>query len=259
MLKHLIVLLGALCVTPALAQTAPEPDECLPKPNYDQLVQGNWHYHELHGKKCWYIKQTTVRAVEPRVRIHKRWTGPYFGANVGYGFTVIGIGPKGWSFPTAAGIVPPESVSQNGPLVGVQSGYRWRFGKFVWGFENQFDYLNFTNLDLINAKLGKVTWTNDTFVNGGYVVNPSLLVYGGVGLSEANKDTIDLWTGRTDSTQLWGGAIQTGFEVALNDSVTTGARYKFESFGGGTNVQAVLWDLNITLIEVNGGPSLNND
>jgi opacity protein-like surface antigen len=261
MLKRLVVLFGALCVTSAVAQSppAPEPDECLPKPKYDQLVQGGWHYHELHGKRCWYVRAGTSTANTVRVRIHRRWTGPYFGANVGYGFTVIGIGPKGWNAPTFAGIVPPETVSQNGPLVGVQSGYRWRTDKLVLGVENQFDYLNFMNLDLASARLGKVTWTNDTFFNVGYVVNPSLLVYGGVALSEANKDTIDLWTGKTDSTQLWGGAFQTGFEVALNDSVTTGARYKFQDFGGGTVVQAVLWDLNVTLIEVNGGPSLGNN
>lgn len=262
MRTQFVALLGSLCMmTPVLAQAAPapEPDECFAKPKLDHLVDGEWHYHELHGKKCWYIKHGTSTAVEPRVRIHKRWTGPYFGANVGYGFTTIGIGPKGWSLPNFAGIVPPETVSQNGPLVGVQSGYRWRIDKLVLGVENQFDYLNFMNLDLASAKLGKVTWTNDTFANVGYVVNPNLLVYGGVALSEANKDTIDLWTGKTDSTQLWGVGFQTGFEVALNDTVTTGARYKFQDYGSGTVVQAVLWDLNVVLIQVSGGPSLSND
>jgi outer membrane immunogenic protein len=68
------------------------------------------------------------------------WTGAYLGATVGWGYldgTVTAGGPA------LAGAIPASyGVSPNGFLGGVEAGYNWQVGRFVYGLETDFSGAN---------------------------------------------------------------------------------------------------------------------
>lgn len=61
------------------------------------------------------------------------WAGFYIGGNVGYGW-----GDGSGTLTTPAGAAGAVSGNGDGILGGVQAGYNWQFGPWVWGVEADF-------------------------------------------------------------------------------------------------------------------------
>ncbi|HEY7998318.1 MAG TPA: outer membrane protein [Pseudolabrys sp.] len=88
-----------------------------------------------------------VKAVRaPIIAPAYNWTGFYVGGNVGYGW---GNGDTSFGpLPTAAAFVnlAPQTLSPNpkGVLGGLQAGYNWQTGQWVWGVETDFQWSGMT-------------------------------------------------------------------------------------------------------------------
>ena len=69
------------------------------------------------------------------------WSGGYIGGNIGWANSSGGSGETCTSGPaTSVGcaIVPDSGLHANGALAGVQSGYNWQSGMWVYGIESDF-------------------------------------------------------------------------------------------------------------------------
>jgi outer membrane immunogenic protein len=92
------------------------------------------------------------------------WLGPYIGANVGFqgSSNVGGLSPSGFTG-------------------GIQAGYNWQNGAFVYGVEADF------NLSNASARFADYQFSNPWFGTlrgrAGYVVNNVVFVYGTAGLA----------------------------------------------------------------------------
>ena len=92
------------------------------------------------------------------------WLGPYVGANAGFQWTsnVGGLSPSGFTG-------------------GIQAGYNWQNGAWVYGVEADF------NLSSASARFADYQFSNPWFGTlrgrAGYVVNDVVFVYGTAGLA----------------------------------------------------------------------------
>ena len=81
------------------------------------------------------------------------WTGPHFGANVGYGFadandamTLGGIWPTdGTRDNQFLGPLGNQQLHPHGFTSGIEAGYDYQTGRWVWGFEADWEYLGLTD------------------------------------------------------------------------------------------------------------------
>jgi outer membrane immunogenic protein len=139
-----------------------------------------------------------------------RWMGPYFGGNIGYQWGSINNNP----------------AEPSGVLGGLQAGYNWQNGIFVFGAEGD---LNLSNADdtfapwkfsnpwfgTLRARAGVAAWgTVLLYATGG-------LAFGGL---EAEKN------GLTENRSHLGWTIGAGAEVALNQNWSIKAEYLYLSF-----------------------------
>lgn len=139
-----------------------------------------------------------------------RWMGPYFGANVGYQWGSIDNNP----------------TEPTGVLGGLQAGYNWQTGSFVFGGEGDINISNaddtfapwkFSNpwFGTLRARAGVTAWnTVLLYATGG-------LAFGGL---EAER------RGLSESRSHIGWTIGAGAEVALNQSWSVKAEYLYLSF-----------------------------
>jgi outer membrane immunogenic protein len=67
------------------------------------------------------------------------WAGFYLGGNIGYGWS-SGSGTLTATSIAPAGTTGPMSVSGSGILGGLQAGYNWQAGAFVYGVETDFQF-----------------------------------------------------------------------------------------------------------------------
>jgi outer membrane immunogenic protein len=114
------------------------------------------------------------------------WTGLYWGANIGYSWgqskydaTLRGVGTLS------------RSEDIDGVIGGVQSGYNYQFGAWVWGFETDFQATGqkggstFTG---INQRVSvttdhKLEWLGTSRSRLGFLWSPYTLVYGTAGVA----------------------------------------------------------------------------
>jgi outer membrane immunogenic protein len=125
------------------------------------------------------------------------WTGLYWGANVGYSWghaeheaTLAGVGTIS------------ESQKINGVIGGLQSGYNYQFGAWVWGFETDIqasDQKGGSNFQVRAAPLTTVTtdhkldWFGTSRTRLGYVWSPNVMVYGTAGVAYGQvKDSANI-------------------------------------------------------------------
>lgn len=139
-----------------------------------------------------------------------RWIGPYFGANLGYQWGDVDNNPA-----------KPSGV--NG---GIQAGYNWQNGMFVFGGEGDINLSSaddtfapwkFSNpwFGTLRARLGVAPWQNVLiYATGG-------LAFGGL---EAERN------GLTEDRNHLGWTIGAGAEVALNQNWSVKAEYLYLSF-----------------------------
>jgi outer membrane immunogenic protein len=136
------------------------------------------------------------------------WQGPYFGANLGYQ----------WGLATNVANKPSGGVG------GLQSGYSWQIGSFVFGGE--------TDLQLSDADHRFAGWkfSNPWFgtlrARAG-VATSNLLFYGTVGLAYGTLTARNLATGVSEARTGTGWAAGAGVEVALMANWTARAEYLY--------------------------------
>jgi outer membrane immunogenic protein len=139
------------------------------------------------------------------------WVGPYVGANAGYQW----------------GSTTNNPTKPSGLTGGVQAGYNWQYGQFVFGAE--------TDLQLSGADDVFAGWkfSNPWFgtVRGraGYAMN-NILVYGTLGLAYGGLKG-ETAAGLTESKTLGGWAGGLGMEVGFTPNWTARAEYLYIDLG----------------------------
>ena len=176
------------------------------------------------------------------------WTGPYIGANAGYGW-----GDTDWS-----DIVVPSNAGQNlsgtfsssnfsGIVGGLQAGYNIQFGQFVAGVETAFDFGDLKGSDGCFGRLGDfsadcktdVRWMWDLTARLGVVPMDRALLYvkGGASIAglkfSPDNETGFAATGGYGSTtdSRWGYVLGIGAAYALNSNLTVGVEYNYRDYG----------------------------
>ena len=148
------------------------------------------------------------------------WAGPYLGANLGY----------------AWGSVANNPTKPSGFVGGVQAGYNWQSGSFVFGLEGQGNWAdlsgqnasavlgvaNRTRVDAFGLITGQVgyAWNNALlYVKGGAAVTSNR--YRGIGTGGLAGAEFD---GANDTR--WGGAVGVGFEYGFAPNWSVGLDIK---------------------------------
>lgn len=133
------------------------------------------------------------------------WLGPYVGANAGFQWT------------SSVGGLSPSGVTG-----GIQAGYNWQNGAFVYGVEADF------NLSNASARFADYQFSNPWFGTlrgrAGYVINNLVFVYGTAGLAFGI------------STVTFGGLSDTSGHAGW--TIGAGAEFGLAPFGLGPNWSA---------------------
>ncbi|AMN39910.1 outer membrane protein [Rhodoplanes sp. Z2-YC6860] len=136
------------------------------------------------------------------------WQGPYVGANLGYQW----------------GSVSNTGTDPSGVMGGIQAGYNWQSGQFVFGGE--------TDLQMSDADDRFAGWkfSNPWFGTlrgrAGYAMN-NILLYGTAGLAYGTLRAESLSLGVHDSRTSLGWAAGAGMEVALTGNWSARAEYLY--------------------------------
>jgi outer membrane immunogenic protein len=135
------------------------------------------------------------------------WVGPYLGVTLGYQ----------WSFVTNNGARPA------GLEGGLQGGYNWQTGQFVYGVESDLQ-LSGANDTFANYKFSN-PWFGTIRGRGGVAFN-NILLYGTVGLAfgEGQVQVIGLGT---ESSAHVGWTAGLGMEVGLTPNWSARAEYLY--------------------------------
>jgi len=136
------------------------------------------------------------------------WQGPYLGANLGYQWGSVTRSPN-----------DPSGVAG-----GIQGGYNWQIGQFVFGGE--------TDLQMSDADHRFAGWkfSNPWFgtlrARAGYTMN-NILFYGTIGLAYGTLRAQDLTSGIEESRTSLGWAGGAGLEIALAGNWSAKAEYLY--------------------------------
>ncbi len=135
------------------------------------------------------------------------WTGPYLGANLGYEWGTVSNNP----------------TRPSGVAGGIQGGYIWQSGRFVYGGEAD---LQFTDA---NAMFAPWKFSNPWFGTlrgrAGFAIN-NFLIYGtaGFAVGELTGETVGL---TTESHTNVGWTAGAGVEMGLAGNWTAKAEYLY--------------------------------
>jgi len=143
----------------------------------------------------------------PAPFIASPWDGFYIGGNIGWGGTDFDIG----------GV----TVSGNGVVGGFQTGYNKQFGNFVLGAESDFQL---TSIDkTVAGETVKLPWFGTTRARAGFLINPSLLLYGTAGIAYGRlEDSVPRESVKIGGVGWTAGA---GIEYAWTPAWSIGAEY----------------------------------
>lgn len=174
------------------------------------------------------------------------WSGFYIGINGGGGSS-----RKCWDFVDATGVVTgvPGALAAEGchnavgGTVGGQIGYRWQTTNWVFGFEGQGNWADFTgdNTSLIfGADRNRSRIDSFGLITGqiGYAWNNVLLyVKGGAAVVGDRYDVFDIPTGALFSSARetrWGGTVGAGLEFGFAQNWSVGVEYNHIFLGDRT-------------------------
>jgi outer membrane immunogenic protein len=173
------------------------------------------------------------------------WTGLYWGGNVGYSWgtakddatestTVLG----GTNVTTTS-----QSQNINGVIGGVQAGYNYQFGTWVWGWETDFQASGQKGGSTFNGVVGgavavpftvatdhKIDWFGTTRGRLGVLWGPNVLVYGTAGVAYGQvKDSATL-NGSLAAAAVTASAVSTFNDVKAGWTAGAGVE---AALGGG--------------------------
>ena len=139
------------------------------------------------------------------------WTGPYLGGNLGYQW----------------GSVSNNSTSPSGVAGGIQGGYLWQSGRFVFGGEGDLQFSNAN--DMFSPWKFSNPWFGTVRGRAGVAIN-SFLLYGTAGFAfgELTGETVGLTTESHASVGWTAGA---GVEWALWNDWSVKLEYDYYGFG----------------------------
>src|SRR6516162_1005459 len=165
------------------------------------------------------------------------WTGMYWGANVGYGWgdarydaalnaSALGFIP-GLAGTAVAGTAISSSEKIDGAIGGVQTGYNYQFGAWVWGLETDFQgsgqngsstFARTFNTPVIGpipvsaTTDHKLEWCGATRGRLGFRWRPNVLLYGTAGVAYGQvKDSV------TFNGSALGGAVTAAANADFKD------------------------------------------
>lgn len=134
------------------------------------------------------------------------WTGPYLGMNLGYE----------WASATHS------DASPNGFTGGIQGGYNWQIGQFVYGFETDLQVSGaddtFANWKFYNP------WFGTLRGRAGYAMN-NVLLYATLGMAYGGGKL--QMSGLSDSNSHIGWTAGGGIEVGLTSNWSVKAEYLY--------------------------------
>jgi outer membrane immunogenic protein len=136
------------------------------------------------------------------------WAGPYLGGTLGYEWGNVGNNP----------------TKPSGITGGIEAGYNWQNGPFVFGVEGD---INLTGADDTFApwKFSN-PWFGTLRGRAGYAMN-NILLYGTVGLAYGTIRAQSLALGIEESRTTYGWAAGAGLEVALSGNWSAKAEYLY--------------------------------
>jgi outer membrane immunogenic protein len=155
------------------------------------------------------------------------WTGVYWGANVGYGWGNARTNIN--SNATELGVAESTQISQSqkidGVIGGVQAGYNYQFGTWVWGWETDFQGSGQKGGSTFNTTLvapvpipltattdHKLEWFGTARGRLGFLWGPNVLLYGTAGVAYGQvKDSA------TVNGSILGGAVTASAVHNFND------------------------------------------
>ncbi len=180
----------------------------------------------------------------PPSRYAYDWTGIYFGADGGFGWTL----PKGTLLDAMGAPLTPYSYRVDGPVAGLFVGGTYQVSKIVLGVEGDWQWSNLTGHNQILAPLGAVgifpggLFTISTTVKDYATVRGRLgfafdrfLVFGSGGWAWGNPLTSYALTGAAPfvnnggSSTGWTAGL--GVDYAFTDSVFGRIEYRYTSLG----------------------------
>lgn len=153
------------------------------------------------------------------------WTGAYVGVNAGYR----------WADTKARSTYDTNvNLNDGSPFGGLQAGYNWQAGNFVYGLETDFGYgSNSKSRTTADAYYSvKQTWEGTTRARLGFAYDKALF-YGTGGLAYADfKSTFDdgVTTAKKDGFRL-GWTVGGGIEYAMTKNVSLKGEYLYTDYG----------------------------
>jgi outer membrane immunogenic protein len=204
------------------------------------------------------------------------WSGFYVGINGGGGSS-----RKCWDLISVTGTARPlfaEGCSNaTGGTVGGQVGYRWQRAAWVFGFEAQGNWADFSGSNLSNNLTFATPYTNRSRIDAlgmftgqvGYAWNTFLLyVKGGAAFT---RDKYDAYTNGVfglfpvgtafdqASETRWGGAIGIGGEYAFSPNWSLGLEYDHLFMGTRTLTMTAVGNLGIPVGTISRGDNIHQD
>lgn len=140
------------------------------------------------------------------------WGGAYVGGNLGYQ----------WGTTTNNGTEP------SGFAGGLQAGYNWQNGQFVYGAETDLQISGAD--DVFAAWKFSNPWFGTLRGRGGVALN-NVLLYGTIGLAYGGLKAQSTLTGVDQSKVHGGWTVGAGMEVALTGNWTARAEYLYVDLG----------------------------
>ena len=134
------------------------------------------------------------------------WIGPYLGVNLGYQ----------WGSAAQSGANP------SGIMGGIQGGYNWQMGQFVFGGETDLQFSDAN--DRFAAWKFSNPWFGTLRGRAGYAMN-NVLLYATFGLAYGSG-TIETGGAKEKKTHI-GWAAGGGMEVGLTQNISAKAEYLF--------------------------------
>lgn len=146
------------------------------------------------------------------------WSGPYLGAQGGYGWTTFD--------PDGGG----DNADANGGILGAFAGYNYQFdNNWVVGVEG--DVMHNWNEEDVPGGSVETTWQGSVRARVGYAFD-NALIYGTAGWAIAKAEAHP--TGASeDSDTLNGWTVGAGFDYAFTQNVFGRAEYRYTDFGSG--------------------------
>jgi outer membrane immunogenic protein len=187
------------------------------------------------------------------------WTGWYIGGNVGYGWGTTTGDLEDFTALFAAAVAAggtPRSLStkSSGVIGGLQAGYNWQNGMFVWGAETDIQASGIDDHSTINFPGGGVApststgeerlgWLGTARLRAGYVVAERTLLYatGGLAYGGVSNRVTNIYNPTTGGN-FSGSASQTktgwtaggGVDWAWTDRLSLRVEYLYVDLGSTT-------------------------